>query len=336
MQKQLNRREILKASGLAAAGFALSPLLNLRAVAQDAAAPRKKVLFFTKSQTFQHSVIARPQDKPSELAYAEKILKDLGAKHGFDVTCSKDGSVFAPEKMNAFDVFAFMTTGDLTQDSDKYFMKKGPDGKPAPDPEKLLHKEPGMPAGGKEAFLEAIKNGKGFIGFHCASDTFHSGAHVRGKVDLLRDVNEQGQDEFDPYIQMLGGEFIVHGAQQEATLLATDPKFPGASAFDKSRIKEEWYSLKNFAPDLHVILAQDCSGMRGPMYQRQPFPQTWARMHGKGRVFYTSLGHREDVWQRSEFLNLIVSALKWTTGQVDADLTPNLKRATPNAEVKRG
>jgi type 1 glutamine amidotransferase len=58
-------------------------------------------------------------------------------------------------------------------------------------------------------------------------------------------------------------------------------------------------------------------------------------MHGKGRVFYTSLGHREDVWQRPDFRDLIIGALNWTTGRVDADTTPNLSEATPEANVKK-
>ena len=64
-----------------------------------------------------------------------------------------------------------------------------------------------MPPEGKTAFLKAIAEGKGFVGCHCASDTFHT----PGK----RDENQE-RDKLDPYIAMLGGEFIVHGAQQKA------------------------------------------------------------------------------------------------------------------------
>lgn len=298
--------------------------------AQDG--PRKKILFFTKSQGFQHSVITRSAADPDKLAHAEQIFADLGAKAGYDVVVSKDGNMFAPQSIGQFDVFAFYTTGDLTQDSDKFAMKKNADGKNVPDPEHLIHKEPGMPAGAKEAFLEAIKNGKGFIGFHCASDTFHSADYGKRQVVFTRSQNEKGEDAFDPYIAVLGGEFMTHGKQQDATLKTIDAKFPGASAFDGVKFVEEWYSLRNFAPDLHVILAQDCTGMDGPMYQREPYPETWSRMHGKGRVFYTSMGHREDVWTRSDFQTLIKGALDWTSGRVETDTTPNFKEATPGAE----
>jgi type 1 glutamine amidotransferase len=338
---KMNRRELLRTGSLAAAGLMLSPLIRSALGADVSSAPRKKVLFFTKSAGFQHGPIKRSGEDPTKLSYAEQILTDLGAATGFDVTCSKDGRVFAPNSIGQFDLFAFYTTGDLTTDSDKFATKKGPDGKDVPDQTKLLWKEPGMPPGAKEAFLDAIAQGKGFVGFHSATDTFHSPHHTRGSIEILRNIDEKGADAFDPYIKMIGGEFIVHGKQQESALIPVDPNFPGAVAFKGQRFTEEWYALKNFSRDLHVILAQDCTGMSGDMYQRASFPETWARMHGKGRVFYTSLGHREDVWKKPEFIALTIAALNWVSGRIDADVTPNLKTATPDAEtvmaaVKKG
>jgi uncharacterized protein len=329
----LNRRELLLKSGVLAAGVALSPLLTSAVRGQDSS--RKKVLFFTKSAGFQHSVITRKEDDPTKLAWAEQILSDFGDKNGFDVTVSKDGTIFTQENLKSFDVFAFYTTGDLTTPSDKYGTKKDENGKSVPDKDKLIHTEAAMPPGAKEAFLDAIKGGKGFVGFHCASDTFHSPAYKQHGGNLMRDVNAAGEDEFDPYIKMLGGEFVIHGAQQDSTLIAVDPKFPGAKAVDGARFKEEWYSLKNFSHDLHVILAQETKGMTGPMYQRGTYPETWARMHGKGRVFYTSMGHREEVWQKPEFLDLVLAALNWTSGKIDADVAANIEQVTPDAEVKK-
>src|SRR5262249_42658175 len=87
---------------------------------------------------------------------------------------------------------------------------------------------------------------------------------------------------------------------------------------------EEWYSLKNFAPDLHVILVQDTKGMKNLDYERPPFPATWARKHDKGRVFFTSMGHRDDVWQNKKtFQPLLLGALAWATGNVQAQIPAN-------------
>ena len=110
----------------------------------------------------------------------------------------------------------------------------------------------------------------------------------------------------------------------------TDPDFPGAKGFGRSfKIMDEWYSPKNLADDLHVIIAHDTKGMRGWQYERPNFPQTWARMHGKGRVFYTSMGHREDVWENPLYQGLILGALGWATGKVDASVEPNISKVTP-------
>ena len=42
-----------------------------------------------------------------------------------------------------------------------------------------------------------------------------------------------------------------------------------------------------------------------------PYPATWARMHGKGRVFYTSMGHREDVWTNEKFQQVALGGFSW-------------------------
>jgi type 1 glutamine amidotransferase len=154
---------------------------------------------------------------------------------------------------------------------------------------------------------------------HCATDTF--GQHRKRGAD-------------DPYIQLIGGEFNGHGAQQVSHIDITDPAFPGiAKGFGASgnsfTINDEWYALRHLADDLHVILVQVTEGMKGPMYQRPNFPITWARAHGKGRVFYTSMGHREDVWENPMYQALLLGALGWVTGRVDASIEPNVRQVTP-------
>jgi type 1 glutamine amidotransferase len=94
---------------------------------------------------------------------------------------------------------------------------------------------------------------------------------------------------------------------------------------------EEWYSIKDFRKDLHVLLVQETAGMNGSDYQRPPYPATWARMHGKGRVFYTSMGHREDVWTNPLFQSILLGGISWAVGNVRADVSPNIEKATPQA-----
>ena len=184
MLSSMNRRDWLLAGG--AAWLGIGAMDGLLAQSKGSS---KKVLFFTKSSGFQHSVIARTGDQPG---LAERILTEIGKDHGFDVVASKDGRLFEPDQIGQWDAFVFETTGDLnTTGTDKT----------APiSPE------------GEKAFYDAIRGGKGFIGMHCAADTFgHFGP--KGPWPGHRDKGAE-----DPYIQMIGGEFVSHGKQQEVRI----------------------------------------------------------------------------------------------------------------------
>jgi type 1 glutamine amidotransferase len=299
----MNRREMLHRSAAAAAVLGLSHLpLGWTA---PAATPTRRILMYTKSEGYQHDVVKR--GKNNELSLAEQIVTGLGVKNGFEVTCTKDGAMFVPETLAEFDAFLFETQGDLT--------RLGVD------------KQPPMRPEGKSALLKAIASGKGFVGCHCASDTFHS-AGPRNR--------NQEPDKRDPYIAMLGGEFIVHGAQQKAWMRVVDKNFPGAKKLKDFELMEEWYSLKNFASDIHVILVQDTNGMSGKDYERPSYPATWARKHHKGRVFFTSMGHRDDVWKNLAFQKLLLGGLNWAVGNVEAQIPPNLEQAAPKAAELAG
>jgi hypothetical protein len=259
---------------------------------------RRKILYFTRCAGFEHGPVKR---QGSELSYSEQCLTAMGRRVGFDAVCTKDGRVFDGD-LDQYDAFAFYTSGDLTGPS-----KDG---------------GPPMTAQGKQRLLDAIAGGKAFIGFHSATDTFHS-----------KGPRNENQTARDPYIDMLGGEFIIHGAQQEASLILSS-RFPGAATMgigEGLAFYDEWYTFKNFAPDLHVVLVQETKMMRGDCYQRPDFPATWARMHGKGRVFYTALGHREDIWVNPFFEGIALGGIAWALGEVDFNIKPNLQEATPEA-----
>lgn len=295
MSRSIDRREWMEAAAACWLGGAVFPRFMLPE-AKAASAP-KKILFFTKSSGFPHSVVTRPK---GGLAHAERILTELGQQHGFEVLASKDGRLFEPDQIGEWDGFAFYTTGNLSS--------------PGTD------QTPPLSARGEEALYDAIRSGKGFIGMHSATDTF--GHHP---------PRNRGAD--DPFIQMIGGEFVSHGPQQVATIAVADPQFPGMDqGFGKDsrfQLMDEWYALKNMPEDLHVILIQVTEGMQGNEYRRPNYPMTWARMHGRGRVFYTSMGHREDVWENPHYQQLLLGAMAWITGTVEANVEPNIRQVTP-------
>src|SRR5215204_1101765 len=95
----MTRRQAMRTVAAAAAAFAASSLLPL-GYTRAADGQTRKVLFFTQSAGFQHDCIKRTS--PDALSFAEKVFVDLGKQHGFDVTATKDGGVFTPEKLAGF------------------------------------------------------------------------------------------------------------------------------------------------------------------------------------------------------------------------------------------
>jgi len=292
---------MLKVATAAVLGASASPLT----VGAPPETKKRKILYFTRSQGFEHSVVRR---EGAQLSHSEKVLIEMGRKAGFEVECTKDGRVF-DGSLDPYDVIAFYTTGDLTQ--------------PAKDG------SPPMTPAGKQKLLDAIAAGKGFVGFHSATDTFHS-----------KGPQNENQLAVDPYIAMIGGEFLTHGAQQEASLILVTRQFPGVGNLGMAEgiaFTDEWYTFKNFAKDLHVILVQETQMMKGDAYRRPDFPATWARLDGRGRVFYTSLGHREDVWTNPFFQAIALGGLAWASGNAEADVKPNFDEVTPQArQLKNG
>jgi hypothetical protein len=255
-----------------------------------------RALYFTKSAGYEHSVVSHAGGEPS---HSEAVLAAIGASHDVDVTFSKDGSLFTPDTLAGFDVIVFYTSGDL--------LSRGADGQPPLTPE------------GKRALIDAVAAGKGFVGIHSAAATFHK---------------REPADGPDPYVRMLGGAFIHHGAPQTATVSVPDAAFPGCGALGREwTCHEEWYSTKEFAADLHAILVMQTAGMEGIDYQRPPYPLAWARPHGRGRVWYTAMGHGEDMWDTPRFRTMLAGGIEWAGGRIDADVTPNLATVAPDAGV---
>jgi type 1 glutamine amidotransferase len=245
-------------AGLVCAGF-LTAAFGVVSTAQ--AAP-KKVLVVTITKGFRHSSIP----------VAEKVLAELGKqKDVFTVDYARvepneaqykgengkpnpalvDAAIkkvlaekMSPAALKQYDAIIFAnTTGDL----------------PLPD---------------NQALLDWIKSGKGFVGMHSATDTFHG---------------------FQPFIDMIGGEFKTHGAQVEVEGINQDKDCPMCKHLGSTwKVYDEIYLFKNFdASKVHGLITLD----KHPN-DKTPgnYPISWCKNYGKGRVFYTSLGHREDVW----------------------------------------
>jgi uncharacterized protein len=103
-------------------------------------------------------------------------------------------------------------------------------------------------------------------------------------------------------------------------------------------LKDEIYQMKDFSRDkVRVLLRLDTSklDLKNPRVHRKDldFAVAWAKMYGKGRVFYSTLGHVEQNWDDPRMQKMYVGAIKWATGLVDADVTPRLLPSQSSARV---
>ena len=151
-------------------------------------------------------------------------------------------------------------------------------------------------------------DGKGFIGVHSATITFTS---------------------WPEYGEMIGGYFDEHPwVTFDAPIIVEDPNFPGMQQWPKSFIlKDEIYQMKDYSRDkVRVLMRLDASklDLNNPHVHRKDrdFAVTWAKTYGKGRVFYSTLGHVEQNWDDPRFQKMYLEAIKWAMGLVDADVTP--------------
>jgi type 1 glutamine amidotransferase len=169
----------------------------------------------------------------------------------------------------------------------------------------------------KADFLSFVHDdGKGFIGVHSATITF---------------------TKWPEYGQMIGGYFDEHPwGTFNAPVIVEDPAFPGIKQWGKSFVmKDEIYQMKNFSREnTRVLMRLDASqlDLTNPRVHRKDndFAVTWAKSYGKGRVFYTTLGHVDENWDRPEMQKMFIEAIKWAMGLVNADITPRPAPVTEN------
>jgi type 1 glutamine amidotransferase len=161
----------------------------------------------------------------------------------------------------------------------------------------------------KADFISSIRDdGKGFIGIHSATITF---------------------TKWPEYGDMIGGYFDEHPWNTfEAPIMVEDGSFPGISQWPKAfTLTDEIYQMKNFSRDTtRVLMRLDPSklDLKNPKVHRKDndFAVTWAKMYGKGRVFYTTLGHVESNWDKPEMQKMFIEAVKWAMKLTDADVAP--------------
>lgn len=260
----------MKRNSFLIALFALATLLfaTLASAQPGPKPPRKKrVMAVGMTEGFYH-------DSTTE---ALATIKKLGDQSGlWDTYIYTDIEAITKEKRDAnkknleyFDAIFFMTTGEL----------------PFTDEQKA-------------AFLSFIKDdGKGFVGAHCATDTFY---------------------KWPEYGEMLGGYFDHHPWNTfDAPVVVEDPTHPIVKHFPKELVlHDEIYQFKDWNRDkLRVLMALDAKKLdltkKNVKRADRDFGVTWVKKYGNGRVLYSTLGHTIESWRDPRVQKMWLEGMRW-------------------------
>jgi len=161
-----------------------------------------------------------------------------------------------------------------------------------------------MDADQKRDMLAFIHDdGKGFVGIHAALDTNYN---------------------WPEYGEMIGGWFDQHPwSTFNAPIINESPDFPAVRHFPKEFVKyDEIYQAKEWSRDkLNVLLSLDPNKLNydNPRVHRKDhdFAVAWAKTYGKGRVFYSTLGHTQESWNDPDIRKMYFEAIKWVLGMTE-------------------
>jgi uncharacterized protein len=150
--------------------------------------------------------------------------------------------------------------------------------------------------------------GKGFVAAHTALTAFES---------------------WPEFGDLLGGRYDGHPWGSAAgTVINEDPTFPATKHFGASPFPftDEFYQPKEYSRDkIHVLLRLDVSKMPANQEMHRgdgDFPLAWAKSYGKGRVFYSAIGHAASTWDNRDVQQMYLEAIKWALGMTEGDVTP--------------
>ena len=172
-----------------------------------------------------------------------------------------------------------------------------------------------MDAGQKQDMLSFVHDeGKGFVGIHAAMDTNYN---------------------WPEYGEMIGGWFDQHPWMTfNAPIINEDPDFPATRHFPKSFVKyDEIYQPKAWSRDkVNVLLSLDPNRLdysNNPRIHRtdHDFAVAWSKMYGKGRVFYSTLGHTEEAWDDPDIRKMYFEAIRWALGMTDGSTASHARPA---------
>ena len=238
----------------------------------------RKILVFSKCNGFAHSSIP----------LAKRTIKLMGEKTGaFDTVFSEEITDFNADNLARFDAVLFNNST------------------------RLKFEDPAL----RKALLFFVRNGKGIIGIHAATDSFY---------------------EWPEGAAMMGGLFDGHpwGAGGTWAVKLDEPDHPLNRSFEQKGfvIKDEIYQIRGpYSRDTHrVLLSLDMSSSRnlqvkGIKRDDKDFAISWIKRAGRGRVFYCSLGHNHEIFWNPAVLSHYLAGIQYALGDLKVDDVPSNK-----------
>jgi len=215
-----------------------------------------RVLVNRQSEGFEHSY----------LPHMEVAIKKLGKETGlFDTVTTARSRLINAKDLANYDVLVMATTGSLGWSDEQ-----------------------------KEAFLSFVREGKGLVGIHNATDTYY---------------------DWPEYGELLGGWFAGHPWTQEVTINVEDTQHPTTAMLGESfKVYDEIYTFKSWdRSKTHVLMSLENSSVDASKGNREDgdYAMGWCHEYGKGRVIYTAMGHPDELWEQPWFLEHILACIKW-------------------------
>lgn len=145
----------------------------------------------------------------------------------------------------------------------------------------------------EQGLLTAVRNGTGLAGWH------------GGLCDAFRQNTN--------YQFMTGGQWVAHpGGIIDYTVQITDPNDPVTNGLADFQMHSEQYYM-HVDPNVKVLATTTFNGDHAPWIKGSTMPIAWKKMYGKGRVFYTSLGHVASDFEVPEALEILKRGIRWAS-----------------------
>jgi len=167
----------------------------------------------------------------------------------------------------------------------------------------------------KSDLLAFVREGKGFGGVHSATDTLYN---------------------WPEYGELIGAYFDGHPWAQEVDIDVEDPEHPAMRHLGASfRTADEIYQFRSFSRErVRVLMTLDTRSVNlsaeGVNRTDGDFALAWCRDYGRGRVFYSALGHGDETWRDPRFQKMIEQALLWLARETEGDGAPRLSTPAIN------